>query len=54
MLSKSVNISKTYIDIALVGDPGVGKSSIIERFANGTYSDNSKTTINPDFKLKQA
>lgn len=38
--------------IALVGDSGVGKSSLLFRFAEGEYYENFLPTIGVDFKIK--
>lgn len=38
--------------ILLIGDSGVGKSSIVYRFTDNTYSDNFIATIGVDFKIK--
>lgn len=35
--------------LVLVGDSGVGKSSILMRFADNSYSDNFTSTIGVDF-----
>ena len=39
--------------IILVGDNGVGKSSIIRRFCEGTYAQDMDTTIGVDFYLSE-
>lgn len=38
--------------IVMVGDPGVGKSSILLRFADEMYSENYYATIGVDFRFK--
>jgi len=38
--------------ILLIGDSGVGKSSILSRYADDTFSFDSHTTIGVDFKIK--
>lgn len=38
--------------ILLIGDTGVGKSALMYRFADNTYSENFVSTIGVDFKVK--
>ena len=38
--------------ILLVGDTGVGKSSILLRFTDGTFDENQQSTIGVDFGVK--
>ncbi|VBB18902.1 Ras-related protein Rab-1A [Yasminevirus sp. GU-2018] len=40
------------IKIVVVGDSGVGKSALLTRFADGTYTDTYVSTIGVDFKMK--
>jgi small GTP-binding protein len=40
------------IKVLLVGDSGVGKSSLMLRFATGTFSEDISATIGIDFKVK--
>ena len=37
--------------IVIIGDSGVGKSSLMIRFADKIFSDNHVTTIGVDFKI---
>lgn len=39
--------------ILMVGDTGVGKSCLLERFTDDTYSDESVSTIGVDFKIRE-
>jgi len=36
----------------ILGDSGVGKTSILNRFSDGTFSENFMSTIGVDFKIK--
>lgn len=38
--------------LLLIGDAGVGKSSILLRFTDGTFDENQQSTIGVDFKVK--
>ena len=38
--------------ILLIGDAGVGKSSILLQFTDGYFNDNLQSTIGVDFKVK--
>ena len=40
------------LKILLLGDSGVGKSSILFRFAEDKFFDNQSATIGVDFKVK--
>lgn len=37
--------------ILVIGDSGVGKSCLLTRFVDDTYSDNFQTTVGVDFKI---
>ena len=39
--------------VVLVGDTGVGKTSIIERYINGKYDENQKTTLVSSYTFKK-
>ena len=39
--------------VVLVGDTGVGKTSIIERYINNKYDDNQKTTLVSSYTFKK-
>merc|ERR1719195_1229363 len=38
--------------VLLIGDSGVGKSCLLLRFADDTYTDNYNTTIGVNFKIR--
>ena len=38
--------------ILMIGDAGVGKSSILQQFTDGYFSENLQSTIGVDFKVK--
>jgi len=40
------------IKLIIIGDSGVGKTNILTRFANNSFSLESKTTIGVEFKFK--
>ena len=40
------------IKITLLGNPGVGKTCIISRFVEGTYNDNTNSTIGANYSQK--
>ena len=40
------------IKLLMIGDSGVGKSSLVQQFASGTFSPHFITTIGIDFKIK--
>jgi hypothetical protein len=38
--------------VLMIGDAGVGKSSILQQFTDGFFNDNLQSTIGVDFKVK--
>ncbi|VDO08916.1 unnamed protein product [Brugia timori] len=38
--------------IVLIGDMGVGKTCVVQRFKNGTFIERQGTTIGVDFSMK--
>ena len=40
------------LKILMIGDAGVGKSSILQQFTDGYFSDQQQSTIGVDFKVK--
>uniref|UniRef100_A0A1E1XIC3 Putative rab subfamily protein of small gtpase n=1 Tax=Amblyomma aureolatum TaxID=187763 RepID=A0A1E1XIC3_9ACAR len=49
----SANAEYDYLfKIVLIGDAGVGKSCLVRRFAEDTFTDGYKLTVGVDFKIK--
>lgn len=51
----SYNLDDKYshlFKLLLIGDSGVGKSSLLLRFADNSYTGSHITTIGVDFKIK--
>lgn len=40
------------MQLLLIGDSGVGKSCLLLRFSDGTYTEQHLSTIGMDFKIK--
>ena len=51
--SSDIQNSKFYeFNVILIGDSGVGKTSIMAKFIDGNFENNKKCTINVEFKTK--
>ena len=50
-MSSSDNLDHVF-KILLIGDAGVGKSSILLQFTDSYFNDNLQSTIGVDFKVK--
>jgi len=51
--SSDIQNSKFYeFNVILIGDSGVGKTSIMTKFIDGNFESNKKCTINVEFKTK--
>ena len=48
----NISSSECVIKIAVLGDPGVGKTSIIDRYCFGLYNVNHIPTVGPELKIK--
>ena len=44
---------KCFVKVVAIGDSGVGKTSLIQRFENCKFADNFKPTIGADFSNKE-
>ena len=44
---------KNYLKIVILGDSGVGKTTIIQHYLNGKITGQSKPTIGADFSKKE-
>ena len=55
MNTETVNIPtrKCFIKLVVIGDSGVGKSSLINFFQKGFFSENFKPTIGADFANRE-
>lgn len=42
-----------FLQVVIVGNGGVGKSSMIQRYCNGTFTKDYKKTIGVDFLERQ-
>lgn len=51
-MSSSIFEYNYWFKLQLVGDPGVGKSCLLLRFAENTYTENYISTIGVDFKIR--
>ncbi|KAJ8717725.1 hypothetical protein PYW07_005655 [Mythimna separata] len=51
--SWSARLSKFHLKVVIVGDGGVGKSSMIQRYCRGTFTRDYKKTIGVDFLERQ-
>ena len=50
-MAGSTNFNYIY-KIILIGDSGVGKSNIVGRFVDGTFTSNSRSTVGIDLQVK--
>ncbi|MHA1784992.1 MAG: Rab family GTPase [Candidatus Helarchaeota archaeon] len=46
------NKKKFSLKVLVVGEPAVGKTSVIRRFSDGTFDENYEHTIGADFNIK--
>lgn len=45
--------SGLYVKVIVLGDSGVGKTCLINRYVGGFYQDSFATTLGVDFKVKE-
>lgn len=53
METETVNLEKVIYKILVVGDVGVGKTSLIRKYTTNTFNLNYKATIGADFHIKK-
>ena len=51
--STSSGVRKSFVKLVVIGDSGVGKSTLIHFFQKGYFLDNFKPTIGADFANKE-
>ena len=44
--------NSTFLKILLLGDSGVGKTSILHRYLSGNYDENQESSLGSDYQLK--
>ena len=44
---------KSFLKIVILGDSGVGKTTLLQQFLNGRVTGNAKPTIGADFSKKE-
>jgi GTPase SAR1 family protein len=49
---KKRNSSALYLKIIVLGDAGIGKTCLINRYIGGCYKDTFSSTLGVDFKVK--
>ena len=45
--------TRNYIKIVVIGDSGVGKTSLLQQYVHSKSSSNTKPTIGADFSKKE-
>jgi Ras-related protein Rab-7A len=46
-------VRKCFVKVVIIGDSGVGKTSVIQMFEHSKFTDNFKPTIGADFSNKE-
>lgn len=46
-------VRKCFVKVVIIGDSGVGKTSLIQMFEHAKFTDNFKPTIGADFSNKE-
>ncbi len=51
-MASSVILTEKIFKVLVIGDPGVGKSSIVQRYVNKRFDEKYKPSVGVDFALK--
>ena len=49
----SSSVRKCFVKVVIIGDSGVGKTSLIQMFEHAKFTENFKPTIGADFSNKE-
>ena len=51
-MASTTSRKKNFFKIVILGDSGVGKTTLLQQYVNGQINPNSKPTIGADFSKK--